>query len=55
MTKWLPTIIAVGTLVATAISPTVQTFWQAHAVAAGIAGSVAAIVNHLLPSPMSSK
>lgn len=55
MTKWFPSVIAFANLIAPAVSPTVMAFWSHHAALAVAVGSVAAIVNHFLPSPFAAK
>lgn len=49
--KWLPTLVAIGGLVVTAITPAVQAFWSAHPTEATTLASILAIVANFSPQP----
>jgi hypothetical protein len=55
MSKWWSLIAAIGTSVATAVTPSIQSALSHHPVVLTIIGSAIAVIAHWLPSPAESK
>lgn len=53
MSKWLPTLLPLLTTVGVALSPVAQAALMHHPVISTVLATVGAIINHLLPSPVS--
>lgn len=49
--KLLPTLIAVGGIVITALTPTVQHFWDTHVAVASIVSTILVAAANFAPQP----
>jgi len=52
MKKWIPTLTTLGSIALTMFTPQIQHTISAHPVVATVLAGAAAVINHVLPSPV---